>query len=419
MENDCPPDAHRSCLPPGSPRLRGHGFWRKPAGTVHPFVVMDWVEGTPLYAWASAHPPSSRQVLRLLAQLARALQATHAASAVHRDVKGDNILVRSSDARAVLTDFGAGHYRAAARITWQAGPPGTPAYCSPQAGLFIVRSVRSPDAHYMAQPADDVFALGVTAYRLVTGEYPPLAEPRMDETGAWYMQEAPVRPPRDLCPRVDTRLQELILRMLSLSPEARGSAAEMAELLETAAEQAGPEADQPLCDAPPANSSRPPSERRRLRRQLPQWRIATAVALGGLFMLGSAWWAVCKWHAEAPERSPVASGASQPAADTTDVGDLAPAIPLASMEAPKEQGPIAQEFPPKPLPGQIQPDARGQCPEREQVALNGGCWVEARMTDSETCERNGYVVVRGKCYSPALTPRRKPQPTSNPQDPPQ
>jgi hypothetical protein len=82
-----------------------------------------------------------------------------------------------------------------------------------------------------------------------------------------------------------------------------------------------------------------------------------------------------------------------------------------------EHQPIAQDLPPKPLPGQVLPDARGQCPEREQVALNGGCWVETRIADPETCGRNGYVFIRGKCYGPALTPRRKPQPTSNPQDP--
>jgi len=49
---------------------------------------MEWVQGTPLYAWAEQHAPSPRQVCLLLAQLARALEAVHAAGAVHRDVMG-------------------------------------------------------------------------------------------------------------------------------------------------------------------------------------------------------------------------------------------------------------------------------------------------------------------------------------------
>jgi serine/threonine protein kinase len=42
------------------------------------------------------------QVLRLLSQAARALQATHEEGGVHRDVEGDNLLVQPADERLVL-----------------------------------------------------------------------------------------------------------------------------------------------------------------------------------------------------------------------------------------------------------------------------------------------------------------------------
>jgi serine/threonine protein kinase len=67
---------------------------------------MQWIDGVPLYDWARLYHPTSQQMLRLLAQLALALQYLHAQDAVHRDVKGDNTLVRRSDGRLFLTDFG-------------------------------------------------------------------------------------------------------------------------------------------------------------------------------------------------------------------------------------------------------------------------------------------------------------------------
>jgi hypothetical protein len=80
--------------------------------------------------------------------VARALEATHAACGVHRDVKGDNVLVRPADGRVFLTDFGAGHYRGAATLTTKLLPPGTPAYRSPEAWGFLRVFRRHPTAHY-------------------------------------------------------------------------------------------------------------------------------------------------------------------------------------------------------------------------------------------------------------------------------
>ncbi|SEM74633.1 Protein kinase domain-containing protein [Stigmatella aurantiaca] len=73
---------------PHVPRLLESGQWRHPSGVSYPYLAMEWVEGEPLYAWGQGSSPSSRQVMRVLAHLARALEATHAADGVHRDVKG-------------------------------------------------------------------------------------------------------------------------------------------------------------------------------------------------------------------------------------------------------------------------------------------------------------------------------------------
>jgi hypothetical protein len=66
------------------PRFEVQGWVTLPGGVPYPYVVMEWVEGTPLYEWGAREPRTSRQVMRVLAQVARALEATHAVEGVHR-----------------------------------------------------------------------------------------------------------------------------------------------------------------------------------------------------------------------------------------------------------------------------------------------------------------------------------------------
>ncbi|HEX8705169.1 MAG TPA: serine/threonine-protein kinase, partial [Myxococcaceae bacterium] len=196
---------------PSIPRLLDPGGTQSPAGSDYPYFAMEWVQGTPLYTWAEQTAPSGRQVCRVMAQLARALEAVHAAGAVHRDVKGDNVLVRLSDRLPVLIDFGSCHFAGAQRLTWQSLPPMTPEYFSPQAMLFYLRSLREPDGYYLPSPADDLYALGVTAYRLVMGQYPACIDARQDEQGTWQATSPDVRPLLESNARVEPALREVIV----------------------------------------------------------------------------------------------------------------------------------------------------------------------------------------------------------------
>ncbi|HLM44912.1 MAG TPA: protein kinase, partial [Myxococcaceae bacterium] len=72
------------------------------------YFVMDLVEGRTLEDWALDENPSARQVARLLLELLRALATVHAQGVFHRDMKRDNVLIRDSDARPMLVDFGIG-----------------------------------------------------------------------------------------------------------------------------------------------------------------------------------------------------------------------------------------------------------------------------------------------------------------------
>jgi eukaryotic-like serine/threonine-protein kinase len=343
-------------------------------------------------------------VAQVLAQLARALQATHEASAVHRDVKGENVLVRRADGRAMLTDFGAGHYHGAARLTWQPQPPGTPAYQSPESALFQFLSAHSRDAHYVAGPGDDVFALGVTAYRLLTGMYPPPPLPQRDKEGRGRMMPLYLPPPHQLNRRVEPQLSALILRMLSLKREERGSAGELAEALEAAAGGAEPEVEAP--------AGVPVRERPRARPLA--WRSKRVLAgVGVCLALGLGLRVYVRGQGVAL-RERLAVGPGRHDEGPVGLGGSVSEAKVAPMQEPSEQEAIGQEPLPELRPGQLRPDARGQCPGRTQVAINGGCWLEVLTSGAEECEQSGYVLIKSRCYAPALeTRRRKPPPTSD------
>ncbi|MFP2927762.1 serine/threonine-protein kinase [Pyxidicoccus sp. 3LG] len=316
---------------PSVPRLVDSGEWRGPSGVVFPYLVMEWVEGVPLYDWARSHRPDSRKVLQVLAMLARALEAVHAAGAVHRDLKGDNILFSDTDGRAFLTDFGSGYYMGASRLTREQFPPGTPAYRSPEAWRSVPRGVP-----YAPGPADDVFVLGVTAYRLATGDYP--SELEMKEEAARGQKLG----------RCCGELRALISRMMSMEPEARGSARELAEALESATREAGPEADVPLIglrEAPPVFAR---VSSRRVPRRFPtaprsHWRMAAGVGVPLALGVG---WALGLLSGAEPEQARVAVYVEAKDGGAVAGGDSALSAPLTATVAPSKWSAIALDMPP-------------------------------------------------------------------------
>ncbi len=372
---------------PHIPRLIDHGQWQHPDGTLHPYVVMEWVDGVPLYEWARLYHPTSQQVLRLLAQLALALQYVHAQGAVHRDVKGDNTLVRRSDSRLFLTDFGSSIYPGADTLTPSPIPPGTPAYRAPEVWLFSVQHSRAATAHYTAGPADDLYALGVTACRLATGAYPAMGEAHRDEHGTWRLEPL-VLPEALHSARVEPPLRALILRMLSLRPEERGTAAQLARELERAATSL-------------ADSSSAPSRSQARTRPWRSW-LATAAVAG----TAAAWvgWMALGTAGESPRAAETeTTAAEQKDTGPVGLGETAASTSTGDSPAPSTPEAMATDTPPEPLPGQSAPDARGRCPHKRQVALNGGCW---RKTPAEQCEEFSGRMYKGACYVPIFAPGR-------------
>jgi serine/threonine protein kinase len=403
---------------PSVPRLWDQGQWMPVESASYAWLVMDWVEGMSLYDWAQVQRPSSRQVLQLLARLARALEATHAAGGVHRDVKGDNVRVRRADAQPFLLDFGSGHFVGAATLTWQPWPPGTPSYRSPEAWHFILGSRKPPAVAYAPGPADDLFALGVTAYRVVTAKYPPFAHPRGDDAWLWRPEELARWTARIINPRCTPELSALVSRMLSPQPEARGSARQVAEALEQAARDAGREAEVPLFtgDEPRPADLIPLPQRVTVRpppRMPRRWPWFAAAGLGGALAM-SAGGLLSEPHSEEPTTPHLAQQEESKDAGTVAVGETALTAPVAPRNTPSVWASIAIDVPPKPFPGQRRPDGNGRCPSKVQIALNEGCWTKLTV-DLKDCDAWGGIEYKGACYQPVMTRQRLP--TSGPTAP--
>ena len=100
------------------------------------------------------------------------------------------------------------------------------------------------------------------------------------------------------------------------------------------------------------------------------------------------------------------SSATEEAKDggTVAVGDAALTASLPHTRAPSALSVIAMDLPPKPLRGQLRPDASGRCAHRAQVSIQGGCWVKLAISLKD-CEEP-YYVHKGACYSPAYPPPR-------------
>ena len=178
-------------------------------GVVRGYFTMEYVPGGTLedlwHATGSA-PMRARTAVDLIRQICQGLHCAHSQTppVVHRDIKPQNILVgyENDGLRARLSDFGLA--KQANRLTLLATAAGTLAYKPPEALGEVAAD----------SPASDIWALGVTLYRLLTDELP--YRPAGD--WGWHpksFQRRP-RPPSAIHPDVDEALDAIVLRCLAV-----------------------------------------------------------------------------------------------------------------------------------------------------------------------------------------------------------
>lgn len=127
-------------------------------------IVMEFIEGGSLRDLLRQHPNGLplNEALRIIRQIAAGLEAAHASGVIHRDMKPENVLI-GHDGMARVTDFGLAVplHESSARLTLTGTTVGTVEYMAPE-------QLRGGELDARL----DIFALGVIAYELLTGQTP-------------------------------------------------------------------------------------------------------------------------------------------------------------------------------------------------------------------------------------------------------
>jgi serine/threonine-protein kinase len=215
-----------------------------------PYIVMRYLPGGTLAALIAERLPTIATTSRILNHIAAALDYAHAHEVIHRDLKPSNILLDSAG-NAYLADFGI------ARAAQQSADGvdltgsrimGTPPYVAPEMvrkGEPITGSV-------------DVYALGIIAFELLTGQ-PPYYDPDPTRVLMAHVME-PVPSARKLDPNLLPSIDAVLMRCLAKTPQERyKSAGEFAAAFAEASRPAGPRARSASPAVPRGKLETPPT----------------------------------------------------------------------------------------------------------------------------------------------------------------
>ncbi len=204
-------------------------------GVSVPFIVMEYVEGKTLREMLREEPSiSTETALQITEEVLRALDYSHRAGIVHRDIKPGNVMMTEAGQVKVM-DFGIARAMgdAGQTMTQTSMVVGTAQYLSPEQARGETADARS-----------DLYATGCVLYELLTGR-PPFIGDSLVSVAMAHVKEAPT-PPSALNPSIPPAVDAVVLTALAKDRLQRyQSAAEMRADLERA------RAGMPVAAVPP------------------------------------------------------------------------------------------------------------------------------------------------------------------------
>jgi serine/threonine protein kinase len=170
------------------------------------YLVQEFIDGQNLaQELAEKGTYGEKQIRQLLNDLLPVLQFCHARQVIHRDIKPENIIRRDSDRKPVLVDFGASKVLTNTALNRTGTSIGSPEYVAPE-------QIRG-----QAIFASDIYSLGATCLRLLTGRSPFELYDLNNDTWLWRQY---VKSP------VSDELSRILDKMLESIPARRYQAAE-------------------------------------------------------------------------------------------------------------------------------------------------------------------------------------------------
>ncbi|NJO43195.1 MAG: serine/threonine protein kinase [Cyanobacteria bacterium CRU_2_1] len=185
-------------------------------------MVMEYIDGEDLASWVRRQGIlEEAEALRYVQQIGDALTVMHRNGLLHRDVKPQNIMVRSFPAQAVLLDFG---------IAREFTPNSLQTHTAFLSNGYA--PIEQYDSHAPRGAHTDVYALAATLYTLLTGQVPIDSQIR-----AYHFlkyNDDPLKPPQPLNSRISDRTHQAILQGMAIEASDRPqSVQDWLDLLET------------------------------------------------------------------------------------------------------------------------------------------------------------------------------------------
>jgi len=189
----------------------------------HVLLVTEYIPGRTLRDEMARGPIAPSRALKIVAEIAGALEAAHDAGVVHRDLKPENVLITQVGA-VKLVDFGIAHVEGPwiTRQTASGEFAGTPAYMAPEQLVGARVDARA-----------DLYAAGLVLSEMILGRHPLLAGPAAAFAPSELRRAEQAGPYERGEPDMPAPIALVVARCLQLDPGARyGSARELLQAIE-------------------------------------------------------------------------------------------------------------------------------------------------------------------------------------------